>query len=587
MRKKVLALTVASAVTASSLVVVPTSGAAELEGAIDAFRISGTAIPGNFLRVDMTWSVPDDAVAGDTFRVSLPPEMRPIETTFPLLNAEGEVVANAVASNEEVVFTLTDFVDNHNSVNGFAYFTLAVDREADPGPVEIIWDEVGAQASVVNIVDEGDVIATDPWRQSAGKWGENLAGTNKVVWTVQGPIGTPVAIVDQAPAGQTIVCEESFPHLMIVDQNGAWQSDIKDLGPDVASMECSEGHISVTITNVEAGQVPALRLVTEVTPDAYVDHDEQGNPVVRNDAQVAIGEEETETYALSTIWAAGGGGEGVIPTPSSTPSTTPSESSSTSVTTSATSSTPTSSTEPAPSSSTTVTPTSSTPTASESVPVVPTSSTSTVVITTPEETTTPVVTETTTPVSTTIVTPSEVTSTEETSTTESEAQPFDVPESTVSSSSAEPVPSEETSTSEVPVPAASSGSSVTREEIGGILVITGLLAAAVAAAQGSSSSSVPGMPVGNRPTTPAADRSPGAVQRPSSQPTAQQGSKSAPAQGNSGAVARSTTQAAAPAQSNNSGTSRLANTGASVIGIVLVGILLALAGLFLVRRKES
>ncbi|WP_461635175.1 Ig-like domain-containing protein, partial [Glutamicibacter soli] len=102
---------------------------AEISPQIFDQRLDRTeAAGGQPIRFDFKWAVPATAQAGDTFTIQLPNELRVRNSAgFPLLAPDGQTAANAVWSYKTVTFTLTDYVNSNDNVNGSAFFTLEWD----------------------------------------------------------------------------------------------------------------------------------------------------------------------------------------------------------------------------------------------------------------------------------------------------------------------------------------------------------------------------------------------------------------------------------------------------------------------------
>ena len=123
--RRVLAMVaVAPIVALTAIVPVGAVVAAPVSNAITGVSIRESTIGlADILTLDLTWAVPDSAVAGDFFELQLPAELivSP-ELTFPLRDPDGNIVANAAVSGQVVTFTLTDFVNDHVDVVGTAFF---------------------------------------------------------------------------------------------------------------------------------------------------------------------------------------------------------------------------------------------------------------------------------------------------------------------------------------------------------------------------------------------------------------------------------------------------------------------------------
>jgi hypothetical protein len=127
------------AALALALVPARSASAAALPGAITSVSTDKTSYGYND-RVSLTfgWAVPDSATAGDTFTLDLPDELKALSLAkFSLTAPDGSDVADAVWHGKQVVFTLTPYVDSHDSVSGSGFVTVqwdhsVVDKETAP-----------------------------------------------------------------------------------------------------------------------------------------------------------------------------------------------------------------------------------------------------------------------------------------------------------------------------------------------------------------------------------------------------------------------------------------------------------------------
>lgn len=92
------------------------------------------------VRIDAAWSVPDGAVAGQTFGFALPQEFARAGLTFsvPSLQDPDLTVAECTVSADAapvVTCTLTDYVNGRTGVTGTLWFLASADAESDQGTV--------------------------------------------------------------------------------------------------------------------------------------------------------------------------------------------------------------------------------------------------------------------------------------------------------------------------------------------------------------------------------------------------------------------------------------------------------------------
>ena len=207
------------------------ASAAEIPAAITHVSTNKTTYGYNEkLTLDFDWAVIDDAVAGDTFTLDLPKELKAnTMAKFTLRSADGVVVANATWNGKLVTFTLTDYVDTHDSVSGHGFLTVQWDHAFTPETSAPIVLEFESNAVEVVI---GDKPAPNPpctqncpppaatptsrTLSKSGGWADGAyEGTRdadgNINWAVRLPgsdtgFAGPVEIADAPAAGSIIEC---------------------------------------------------------------------------------------------------------------------------------------------------------------------------------------------------------------------------------------------------------------------------------------------------------------------------------------------------------------------------------------------
>lgn len=133
-RTRASALLAAAALISVPIAAATPSRAEVIPNAIDSVQTQGTVRVGDGFRLVATWSVPDHSQPGDTFTLTLPPELTPLQRTFPITTPDGSVVATAEAVDGNVVVTLSDFVSTHpTNISGRMEFNALVSADATPG----------------------------------------------------------------------------------------------------------------------------------------------------------------------------------------------------------------------------------------------------------------------------------------------------------------------------------------------------------------------------------------------------------------------------------------------------------------------
>ncbi|WP_461184299.1 DUF7927 domain-containing protein [Xylanimonas ulmi] len=182
--------------------------------------------PGQSLRLDLTWAVPDSATAGDTFTLALPGELVRITTAFdlpavdehgdPVRDANGApvVAARAVVEDGLVTFTLTQYADERQNVRGTAFFEVRLSYDAQPGSTVVveyglestIEIEVGSSGGSVEKIDRTKPYKGGTWRDpGSGITGAEGDYLQYYVSSPGGPLQT-VTVVDTLGPGQEFIC---------------------------------------------------------------------------------------------------------------------------------------------------------------------------------------------------------------------------------------------------------------------------------------------------------------------------------------------------------------------------------------------
>jgi hypothetical protein len=218
------------AALALALVPARSASAAELPGAITSVSTDKTAYGYNDrLTLHFGWAVPDTATAGDTFTLDLPDELKALSLAkFSLAAPDGSDVADAVWDGKKIVFTLTDYVDSHDSVAGSGFVTVQWDHgtvDQETGPIVLDFDghavpvTIGAKpAPPAQCTTNCPPPAQTPTSRGLGKSGSftdgayegTSADADNIAWTVRLPgnaTGYPqLDVVDTPAAGSVIDC---------------------------------------------------------------------------------------------------------------------------------------------------------------------------------------------------------------------------------------------------------------------------------------------------------------------------------------------------------------------------------------------
>lgn len=120
--------------------------------AIDPASITVTTVDGDEslaqfdqVRVDADWSVPDEALGGQTFGFTLPSQFARSGLTFSVPSTEdpSKIVAECAVSDDAapvVTCTLTDYVNGRTGVNGSLWFLASADEQTSETTLEFVID---------------------------------------------------------------------------------------------------------------------------------------------------------------------------------------------------------------------------------------------------------------------------------------------------------------------------------------------------------------------------------------------------------------------------------------------------------------
>ncbi len=323
-----------------------TARAATIDGAITSITTTATGTA-QWDTVDFacTWAVPDGSAPGDTFSLDLPSELRWFGATdFVLAGRDGLPVASAHAdASGHVVFTLTDYVLTHVDVHGSCHFSTQYVAETTDETVDLDF-QVGDEVVRVDLPTVGPC---------AGPCTEDRTVPSKYMWwsdaaqtttrsAVRAPATTSdssdVTIADTPGPGLALDCATVAVTIGTVLDAAGDVTDPRDDGTYVPKISCTPQGVSVTWSQVPAGEYTELRvLATVVDPTATT---------YTNGAVVSVNGQDTPVHDEVRRSDAGGDGTGsaTTTTTSSTTATTTTTGSTTATTTTTGSTTATSTT---------------------------------------------------------------------------------------------------------------------------------------------------------------------------------------------------------------------------------------------------
>jgi uncharacterized surface anchored protein len=333
------------------------ANAATIDGAITSVDIVQTSAgPLDSMKLELNWSVPDSAQPGDSFTLTLPPELKTSTTGFNLLAPDGSIVAKAVVVNGVVTFTVTDYVDTHDAVHGSAFFFVKWDLTQVPqtGPVTLDFKTSGK--TYTDTVTKTGVTGTDRTKaHKAGSWTTSgvETGTDALRWVLDTPVGPWVKTVidDKVGPGQEIDCSHvTYQLASDLDADGT-PATVKTLPPALLQdSSCTTAELTATIGPIAAGSFARVKYFSTITDDSLAQY--------TNSATLTVdGTKTTLSNVRVSRHGAGGVGTGNTASPSTSPSTSPTSATVSPTSTSTTSSASPTSTSTSPNTSPTVLPT--------------------------------------------------------------------------------------------------------------------------------------------------------------------------------------------------------------------------------------
>lgn len=316
--RSLVLLGAAGALSLGAFGIAAPANAEVIPDAITSVTTSGEFKVGQSFHLSADWKVPDDSQPGDSFSLELPPELQPVQRTFDLRDADGEVVATAVAKDGHVEVTLTDYVLAHpKNVQGSLFFDIYVEQGTEAGQELVIrWGDEST-----TIVPEPGDYGTELPSQDSRKYAWS-AGGNRNGWSIEVAGATRNGVITDHAQNQRILCD-TVEVYRGTRQGSVLPSDftLVDPQPDVQCENRGPGEADDSLV-VPVGDIPADTVV-RVT---YASVPDPGQTEVGNSYTFASTDFQDEGSASDQVYNAGGdasGENGATPGPTPSPTPTP------------------------------------------------------------------------------------------------------------------------------------------------------------------------------------------------------------------------------------------------------------------------
>ncbi len=203
-----------------------------------------------YLRSDIMWSVPDSAVGGDHFTLTIPSRLTFPGSGFELRDAGNNLVATASIVGNTVTFTLTSFADTNTGVNGTAYFESFVSGAVVGETVPLTFQTVSQTFN--RSVDIRAFVVDRSQAYKNGYWTGVDEGTSDpeeaVLWGIDLPQGTytGMTISDTLDVGQQMNCSSFEFYEADVNGNGEEvTARVSSSVPQIVSCDSNGFEISI------------------------------------------------------------------------------------------------------------------------------------------------------------------------------------------------------------------------------------------------------------------------------------------------------------------------------------------------------
>ena len=270
-------------------------------------------------RLNAEFELPNDTVhAGDTTVITLPDKLKFNQTAgFDIVDAEGNVVANAVINGgaKTVTLTYTDYAETHSDISGNFFFYVQIDRDK-VDQEEIIPLEVDVSGTTV-IGDPIHFIGIgDPTGRYLSKSGWQVSSDDKRHLRYQLSVNTIGQEMRNVTITDKIAAEGlNIDHNSLVILKGNWQSvhgdwqfqNSTNVTSDYEVTWNDDGSFIVNLGNIGEQDAFVIRYT------AVSDYDLVDGEVIRNDAAIRGDNIQTHTAsAAANYYEAGGSAAGYV-----------------------------------------------------------------------------------------------------------------------------------------------------------------------------------------------------------------------------------------------------------------------------------
>lgn len=224
--------------------------AAQIDAITNVTTTPSSVSSTEYLRTDIVWSVPDSAVGGDYFTLTIPTRLAFPGSGFELRDGSNNLVANASVSGNTVTFTLTSFADSNVGVFGTAYFESFVSGAVVGETVPLTFQTISQTFN--RSVDIRAFVVDRSRAYKNGYWTGVDEGTSDpeeaVLWGIDLPQGTytNMTISDTLDASQQMNCSSFEFYEADVNGNGEEvTSRVSTSVPQVVSCDSSGFEINI------------------------------------------------------------------------------------------------------------------------------------------------------------------------------------------------------------------------------------------------------------------------------------------------------------------------------------------------------